>query len=91
MSVLSVMVTRGQHKLCFSWWAGLEENRCTKADLAPSVIFEELSVLFCFVFKSWKQETGRNLKKAVESIASVHTVERNLSFFYLTTCFQEKQ
>lgn len=49
-----------------------------KADLALSFSFEEISVLLCFVFKSWKQETGRNLKKAVGSIASVHTVERNL-------------
>lgn len=80
MSALAVMDTRGQHKLSFSWWAGLEGKWCARADLAPSVSFEELSVLFCFVFKSWKQEAGRNLKKAVESIASVHTVERNLSF-----------
>lgn len=51
-----------------------------KADLALSVGFEEISVLFCFVLKSWKQETGRNLKKAVESIASIHTVREIFLF-----------
>lgn len=40
------------------------------------------SFLFCFALflNHGNRKPGRNLKKAVESIASVHTVERNLSF-----------